>query len=419
MSSSDIAISVSDVSKCYTLYSTPRDRLKQFFLPRLQRFLGQPQRAYYQEFWALQNISLSIHKGETVGILGRNGSGKSTLLQLICGTLAPSTGSIKTKGTIAALLELGSGFNPEFSGRDNVYMNATILGLSPAEIDERYDDIVSFADIGEFIDRPVKTYSSGMVVRLAFAVSVMVNPDILVVDEALSVGDAGFQFKCLERINQLKAEGVTVLFVSHSMDMIKTFCDRAVFLKNGQIAAHGSPEDMAEMYLMDVRSDQLKSNNNALQMEFREGLNGGIAFGTTHGKILGAGFVGCDDELAPDFKFGDVVKVWTKFHVHDSIENPAITLLLQDSKLLTISGSRIDLQQRAGELYVEFAFPVELAAGNYFVTLRLEDYRRELSSFYILEKQSGALRFEVQHAKERTFLGLIDLGIEGQLGHDA
>ena len=191
----DIAIKVQNLSKCYHIYDSPRDRLKQFIAPRLQRLTWQTPKQYFREFWAVKDVSFEIKKGETVGIIGRNGSGKSTLLQMICGTLNPSHGSIETNGRIAALLELGSGFNPEFTGRENVYMNASVLGLSNKEIDERFDDIVAFADIGEFVEQPVKTYSSGMMVRLAFAVIAHVDADILIIDEALAVGDAFFTFE--------------------------------------------------------------------------------------------------------------------------------------------------------------------------------------------------------------------------------
>ena len=194
--SSEIAIKVENLSKCYHIYDQPRDRLKQMILPRMQRAIGMQPRQYFREFWALKDVSFEVKKGETVGIIGRNGSGKSTLLQMVCGTLNPTSGSIQTSGRIAALLELGSGFNPEFTGRENVYLNGAVLGLSRDEIDVRFDEIAAFAEIGEFIDQPVKTYSSGMMVRLAFAVAINVDPQILVVDEALSVGDELFQRKC-------------------------------------------------------------------------------------------------------------------------------------------------------------------------------------------------------------------------------
>jgi lipopolysaccharide transport system ATP-binding protein len=246
--SSKNAIDVQNLSKCYQIYESPRDRLKQFVLPRLQRMTKQVAQQYYRDFWALKNVTFNVKKGETVGIIGRNGSGKSTLLQLICGTLTPTGGHIQTCGRIAALLELGSGFNPEFTGRENVYMNAAVLGLSNEEIDERFKDIVAFADIGEFIEQPVKTYSSGMVVRLSFAVAINVDPEILIVDEALSVGDELFQRKCFSRIETIRANGATILFVSHSGGTIVELCDRAVLMDAGEKLAVGQPKLIVGRY---------------------------------------------------------------------------------------------------------------------------------------------------------------------------
>ena len=222
----DIVLSVKDVSKCFEIYEKP--------VHRLYQTLCVGKRKFYKEFWALKDISFDVHRGECVGIIGRNGAGKSTLLQIITGTLSPTTGSVDVRGRIAALLELGSGFNPEFTGRENVYLNGAILGFGKAEIDARYDEIVSFADIGEFIDQPVKTYSSGMMVRLAFAVQVMVDPDILIVDEALAVGDALFQKKCFARINELVAKGVTFIFVTHDMETMRSMTQRALLLRRGR-----------------------------------------------------------------------------------------------------------------------------------------------------------------------------------------
>ncbi|WP_244429949.1 ABC transporter ATP-binding protein [Bradyrhizobium liaoningense] len=220
----------------------------QFVLPRLQSVIGQKPRCYFREFWALKDVSLEIKKGETVGIIGRNGSGKSTLLQMICGTLNPTFGKVQTNGRVAALLELGSGFNPEFTGRENVYLNAAILGLSQDEIKARFDEITAFADIGDFLEQPVKSYSSGMVVRLAFAVQAMVDPDILVVDEALAVGDEKFQRKCFARLEQLKARGASILFVSHSAPTVIELCDRAFLLDSGVRLLHGKPSDVVRAY---------------------------------------------------------------------------------------------------------------------------------------------------------------------------
>lgn len=240
--SSEVAIKVEGVSKHYHIYDQPRDRLKQFVLPRFQRATGMQVGQYYREFRALDDVSFEIRKGETVGIVGRNGSGKSTLLQMICGTLNPTGGSIQTHGRIAALLELGSGFNPEFTGRENVYLNAAILGLSKEETDRRFGDIAAFAEIGEFIEQPVRSYSSGMVVRLAFAVAINVDPDILVVDEALSVGDELFQRKCFSRIESIRNLGATILFVSHSGATVVGLCDRAILLDSGELLSMGEPK---------------------------------------------------------------------------------------------------------------------------------------------------------------------------------
>jgi lipopolysaccharide transport system ATP-binding protein len=235
MCSDKVAIEVRGLSKCYQVYEQPVDRLKQFIIPRLFRVFRRNSKQYFREFWALRKIDFTIKKGETVGIIGHNGAGKSTLLQLICGTLNPSHGEISVNGRIAALLELGAGFNPEFSGRDNVYLNASVLGLSKADIDVRFDEIARFADIGDFMEQPVKTYSSGMYVRLAFAVQACIDPEILIVDEALAVGDIGFQYKCFKRMEALKAKGVTILMVTHSTGSILEYADRCLVMEGGRL----------------------------------------------------------------------------------------------------------------------------------------------------------------------------------------
>ena len=246
---SDIAIRVSNLSKCYQIYDRPQDRLKQSVVPRLQRLIGQIPRTYFREFWALKGVSFEVKKGETVGIVGRNGSGKSTLLQMIAGTLAPTMGTVETNGRTAALLELGAGFNPEFTGRENIYMNAAVLGLSAKEVAEQFENITAFADIGTFIEQPLKVYSSGMMVRLAFAISVCVKPEILIVDEALSVGDFFFQQQCAERMRKLLAEGVTILFASHDISSVKALCDRALVLRDGRLVFDGDQKEGIFYYL--------------------------------------------------------------------------------------------------------------------------------------------------------------------------
>ena len=270
MSSNDIAISVELLSKRYDIYDRPGDRLKQFAIPRIRSFLSLSSKQYFREFWALKDISFEIKRGETFAIIGRNGSGKSTLLQMICGTLTPTNGVIKVKGRVAALLELGSGFNPEFTGRENVYMNASVLGLSNQEINERYDDIVSFADIGEFIDQPVKNYSSGMMLRLAFAVIANVDADILIVDEALSVGDIVFTQKCMRFIKQFQKYG-SLIFVSHDTNAVINLCKKAIFLDKGKIIFNGNAEQAVQKYsqftLQEIHNNELKSiNENNLEV---------------------------------------------------------------------------------------------------------------------------------------------------------
>lgn len=243
--SNDIAISLANISKVYKRYHRPIDRLKEILLPSKPRA---------EEFWALKDITLEISKGETVGIIGRNGSGKSTLLQIIVGTLQPTLGVAQVKGRVSALLELGSGFNPEFTGRQNVFFNGRILGLSQKEVEDRFDQIAAFADIGEFLDQPVKTYSSGMFVRLAFAVAVHVEPEILVVDEALAVGDMYFQAKAMTRIRQLMDAGITTLFVSHDLGSVKALCQRCIYMEHGCAKQDGNVAQVVSVYMSDIHT---------------------------------------------------------------------------------------------------------------------------------------------------------------------
>lgn len=238
--SSNCAIKVENVSKCYHIFSNSQDRLKQLIIPGNKK--------YYREFWALHDISFQINKGESIGIIGRNGSGKSTLLQIIAGTLTQTSGSIHVDGRVAALLELGSGFNPEYTGKENVYLNGNILGISKKKMDQLYDEIIEFADIGDFINQPVKTYSSGMIVRLAFAVQACIEPDILIVDEALAVGDVLFQKKCFARMKALAEKGTTLLFVTHDIELVRTFTSRAILLEKGKIIKQGPSAEVVLEY---------------------------------------------------------------------------------------------------------------------------------------------------------------------------
>lgn len=249
--SSDKSIVVKNVSKCYRIFDRPQDRLKQSFVRNRKK--------YYKEFWALKDICFEVNKGETLGIIGRNGSGKSTILQIIAKTLSPTSGEVFVNGRVAALLELGSGFNPEFTGRENVIMNCTIMGLSGDEIQKRMEAIEDFAEIGEFINQPVKLYSSGMYVRLAFACAINVDPDVLVIDEALAVGDLKFQLKCMEKLKSFQKEGKTILFVSHDSYSVRNFCDQAIWMMDGEIYRRGDAKTIIEEYQDYMKADLTNS----------------------------------------------------------------------------------------------------------------------------------------------------------------
>lgn len=405
---SDIALRTEGLGKSFHIYDKPQDRLWQMLLPRKTPF--------YREFWALRDVSLTVEKGETVGIIGRNGSGKSTLLQLICGTLGASTGTVACEGRIAALLELGSGFNPEFSGRENVYLNGAVLGLSRAEITARFDEIADFAGIGDFIEQPTKTYSSGMLVRLAFAVSVCVEPDILIVDEALAVGDASFQFKCLQRLEALAARGTTLLFVSHDMSMVKRFCKRVLYLRDGQLRASGLPEDMAELYLLDMRDEQRRwASGGKISVAPKEHLATpeGIAFGTDEGHIVSACFTNTND-LYSSFVYGDMIELRIEARVHESVALPSLSITIQEPRLLVIGGANLALEAQApsegwSTATLTARFPARLAPGRYHITLKLMNGRTEESA-HLIEKQVALLVFDTL-AGNTDFLGIVDLGI--------
>lgn len=410
MSSDDIAIRVENLSKCYQIYEHSRDRLLQMLA------LGRKQ--YFREFWALRNVSFDVRKGETVGIIGRNGSGKSTLLQMVCGTLSPSSGAVRTNGRVSALLELGSGFNPEFSGRENIYMNGSVLGLTEADIATRYEEIVAFSEIGEFIDQPVKTYSSGMIVRLAFAVSVYVDPDILVVDEALAVGDAAFQYKCLDRLKQMAQSGVTLLFVSHDIGMVQNFCDRAIYLHNGEIKAQGASDNLAELYMMDIRSDQRKlvdSPRDRIVLKANIGCDDKVAFGTGQGKITSAVFRDTG-AMKAIFTGGERAEVLVNLEYDFNLSSPCLSVIVQNTRMIDLAGCALPLPSgdRDGDI-VRCSFvvvlPIRFDSGRYFVTLRLES-RLSGSEFFPIDKQPGVLSFDVNKVTA-GFPGTVVVDISG------
>ena len=414
MSSNDIAIRVTNLGKCYEIYSNPRDRLKQFIAPRLQRLTGRPPRQYFREFWALKNISFEVKKSETVGIIGRNGSGKSTLLQMICGTLNPTCGTIQTNGRIAALLELGSGFNPEFTGRENVYMNAAVLGLSNEEIDARFDDIVAFADIGDFIDQPVKTYSSGMMVRLAFGVIAHVDADILVVDEALAVGDAFFAQKCMRFLRNFMKTG-TVLFVSHDTGSIKNLCSYALWLEKGQVIQEGTPKEVCALYLEAFYEAQqgkssttkiraFKKSDDALpikdqRLEFINTSNlrndlqifkfdtDAASFGKGGAQIHDVRLLDENEHPLAWIVGGEKVTLRVIVHAYHDLDSPIIGFFVKDRLGQTLFGDNTWLSyseqpvhcQEGNELQADFVFFMPLLpSGEYSITTAIANGTQEI-----------------------------------------
>lgn len=399
--SSEVAIRVEGLSKCYHVYDKPQDRLKQSLLPRISRVFSKPPRIFYREFWALRDVSFEIPKGQTVGIIGQNGSGKSTLLQMICGTLTPTGGRIDVDGRIGALLELGSGFNPEFSGRDNVFMNAALLGLEKAEIENRFDAIARFADIGRFIDEPVKSYSSGMMVRLAFAVQAQIDPDILIVDEALAVGDAKFQAKCFDRLKQLKESGTSILLVTHSSEQIVTHCDSAILLNQGEVLERGDPKNVVNRYYDVLFGTSAPSGNpeelappppappeeaNSHHLSVtddvfasRQGYNPyEYRWGDRAASILDYR-TECDGEAYPlSVRCGGRIGIELTVRYHRMLINPIFGLTVKNKEGVTLYGSNSELLthapmretgQAGSTIFIAASFTANLAPGDYFISL--------------------------------------------------
>ena len=405
---SDIAIQVDNLSKCYQIYDKPHQRLLQM--------VYRGHRQYYREFWALKDVSFTVKRGETLGIIGRNGSGKSTLLQLICGTLTATSGTVHTNGRVAALLELGAGFNPEFTGRENIYMNASILGLSHDEIDARFDAIVAFADIGDFIKQPVKSYSSGMYVRLAFAVIAHVDADILVIDEALAVGDAFFTQKCMRFLRKFMKYG-TILFVSHDTGSVVNLCDQAILLERGIVKANGLPKDVAQLYLAklyesvqgekDFNIENFQSHEQGIKIvrktrdmrlkfinstKFRNDIElfefdpTAASFGKGGGTI---NLVELLDENHIPLNWvvgGETVILHIKFVAHILIKNPIIGFIVKDKLGQSLFGDNtynfsidkiyiLDKNQHA-DVKFTFNMPI-LPKGQYSITVALAEGTQE------------------------------------------
>ncbi|OGB21692.1 MAG: hypothetical protein A3I66_16345 [Burkholderiales bacterium RIFCSPLOWO2_02_FULL_57_36] len=379
---SDIAISVRNLSKTYRIFGHPGDRIKQALTLGCVPF--------HREFTALKDVSFDIRKGETVGIIGRNGSGKSTLLQLLCGILKPSSGSVTVNGRISALLELGAGFNPEFTGRENVYFQGALMGFTKRQMDERFDDIAVFADIGEFIDQPVRMYSSGMFVRLAFAVAIHMEPEILVVDEALGVGDAAFQSKCFQRINAIREGGGSILLVTHAAEQVAHFCDRAVLLDKGNLISCGDTATVLDHYITHlgisaeksgVDSSKMYTSNVGADEQFHCNLAynpNETRWGDGAATISDAHFFQHDRKDPAAFSAGLETELQLFIRLHSDIENLIYGLTIKtmeggvvlSTNSRDIFGSSHATSQVAGDsVQISFRFKPFLDAGDYLVSV--------------------------------------------------
>jgi lipopolysaccharide transport system ATP-binding protein len=404
--SSETVIEVRDLGKCYQIYDRPHHRLLQMVLRS---------RRYYREFWALRGASFSIRRGETVGIIGKNGSGKSTLLQMVCGTVAPTTGEVRTAGRVAALLELGAGFNTEFTGRENVLLNAAILGIPRERMADRMEAVLAFSELGEFLDQPVKTYSSGMFARLAFSIAIHVDPEIVVVDEALAVGDARFVAKCMRRIKELQERGVSILFVSHDITAVRTLCERAIWLDGGQIVADGDVFPITGRYMEHMfREDdaapatpvasapaQVVAEPDTAVLDARPVTH----WGSHKGLITEA--VVCD----PSGERRDVVEWGTEIEIRVSVKLPpaiprqglSVAVSIKDLKgsdLLVATTHEQELGIPEGDsVRVTFRLPNLLMTGRYLLVAAIEDRSGATVQYY--EYIEGAHYF-ASHSVQRS-----------------
>jgi lipopolysaccharide transport system ATP-binding protein len=401
-------IAVQNVSKLYHLYQHPFDRVLDSFA------IGNKQGA---EFWALRNINLRVEKGEVFAIVGPNGSGKSTLLQIISGILQPTSGRVLCSGRVAALLELGAGFNPEFSGRDNVYLNGEIMGLSRKEMDQAFPRIEAFAEIGKFIDRPVKEYSSGMYVRLAFSTAIHVDPEILVVDEALAVGDAIFASRCIQKFEELRQRKVTVLLVSHDLGLVKRLADRAAFMLEGRVVMQGAPKDAVNQYVGFVLDQERGDKNNegrstreiAAKSSFRHG------DGASH--IVDARMLNKLGQTCRAFKPGETIVIRVRASFQKAVSNPVVGILIRNRIGIDVFGTntrleRIELGQfEPGEaLEVDFEMDCLLARQEYTLTVATQywnglsqDWLDDVLDFRVVDSKDVAgvlnLNTRVRHRK--------------------
>lgn len=369
MPSDQLAISVGKLAKRYEIYATPRDRLKQLVMSQLRSAVSRLGTAlgsrrsvrdvqYFQEFWALKDVSFQVRRGETFGIIGRNGSGKSTLLQIIAGTMSPTAGDVETHGPVAALLELGSGFNPEFTGRENVYLNCAVMGMSRKETESRLDRIIEFADIGDFIDQPVKTYSSGMFVRLGFAVQAHVDAKVVIIDEALAVGDVFFRQKCYARLEELKKSGAAILLVSHSMADIEQFCERSLLLDQGRQVFLGASSEAAKRYYLlhqgersstlarvasrGISADPSQGGQPAHEQrpprEAFINLQGKAQVSNGGARCVGIALMNAAGEACNSFRQGDTAVVYSEFELLRDSEVPICGLVIRNERGIIVHG---------------------------------------------------------------------------------
>jgi lipopolysaccharide transport system ATP-binding protein len=382
---------VQKVSKVYRLYRRPSDRILEL-LPFVRN-------TYHSDFWALQDVSLRVDRGEFLGIIGPNGSGKSTLLQILSGILQPTTGRVFTEGRIAALLELGAGFNPEFTGRENVYMNGEIMGLSRREIDRVFSLIESFAEIGNFIDRPVKEYSSGMYVRLAFATAIHVDPEVLIVDEALAVGDAIFARRCVQKFEELRSRNVTVLFVSHDLSLVKRLSDRAVLMVNGQIQSEGRPKDVINRYVGLV----LERQKSEPSLTARD-LTSSYRHGDRTSRIVEVRLLSRSGEPCTTIRSGDRITIKVEALFLKPATDPVVGILIRNRLGIDVFGTNTRAEnkqlgtfQPGEKLEIGFTFDCLLTQQEYTLTVATQywdgasqDWLDDVLSFAVVEPKGAA-----------------------------
>jgi teichoic acid transport system ATP-binding protein len=413
---STVSVKAHNLSKLYHLYPKAIDRLKEALHPLRKQ--------YHHDFFALKNISFEINKGETFGIIGRNGAGKSTLLKILTGVLTQTNGEIFVNGKISALLELGAGFNPEMTGMENVFFSGTIMGFEPEEMSEKLDDILAFADIGEFIDQPVKTYSSGMFARLAFAIAANVDPDILIVDEALAVGDFNFQAKCFARFKEFQERGKTIIFVSHDLNSVITYCTKAMLIEKGEHIISGTPKEVVDAYKRilvglpydakteDTPSKQIENLHSSLDMKKNFNINKDATnYGNGSADIIDYGIFDKKGNPSQKVITGEEITIAMTVRINNTIENPIFACTIKDVKGLDITGSNTLFENvTTGELqtgslqYIEFKFKNQLKPGGYFISFGVTNYTAE--DFVVYARSYDILSLEV--ISDKNFVGFFD-----------